>query len=115
MFCIPAEGLGYSFHETEIFGQAKQRYDGSPAKELLLDWSHKNPTVSDLYRHLLANKLNHAADQLKEYGKFIYPLSVGTYLVWQMLDLSYIVIASSSGGLTGEGGKRHEMRHYPEF
>ena len=77
MNCIPAEGLGYSFQETELFAQAKQRYDGSPAKELLLDWSHKNPMVSDLYRHLLANKLNLAADHLKEYGKSRRPLSVG--------------------------------------
>lgn len=87
MNCIPAEGLGYSFQETELFAQAKQRYDGSPAKELLLDWSHKNPTVSDLYRHLLANKLNLAADHLKEYGKSRRPLSVGRSITWRTIDL----------------------------
>ena len=69
LITISAEGLGYSFEETEGFAQAKQRTDGSPTKDLLLDWGHKNPTVSDLYRNLIANKLNHAASYLKDYSK----------------------------------------------
>ncbi len=64
-----ADVLGYSFQETELFAQAAHRPGGSPTRDLLLNWSHRNPTVSDLYRHLVANKLNHAAAHLKDYGE----------------------------------------------
>ena len=67
--------MGYSGLEVELL-RLKAQSGGSPSRELILDWSHQNPTVSDLYHQLIQHKFVAVAKLLEEYSIYSLILNV---------------------------------------